>query len=187
MAAATSAGTLRETGLPTATLVAKSIRQQIWEELNLTASAGVAPNKLLAKIASDWRKPNGQFVIQPHEVQAFLLTLPVGRITGAGKVTEACMAQAGIKFVGDIHAMKLDELERAFGSYTQRLHKLARGIDHNPVGLTSRNGRLACASEEWCRASECLHVDCLPLSRHTARAPDDAKHREVRNSAHREC
>jgi DNA polymerase-4 len=58
--------TINKTGINTATLVAKTIRQQIWEELNLTASAGIAPNKFIAKIASDWRKPNGQFVVQPH-------------------------------------------------------------------------------------------------------------------------
>jgi DNA polymerase IV len=71
--------------LPTATLVAKTIRQEIWETTNLTASAGVAPNKFLAKIASDWKKPNGLFVIQPHQVQEFLLALPVGRIPVSGK------------------------------------------------------------------------------------------------------
>ncbi len=119
--------------LPTATLVAKMIRQQIWEDLNLTASAGIAPNKFLAKIASDWRKPNSQFVIQPHEVQAFLLPLPVGRIPGVGKVTESRMAQVGIKTVGDIYAMKLSSLEEHFGRYGSRLYELARGIDHNPV------------------------------------------------------
>ncbi len=120
-------------GLPTATLVAKTIRQQIREELNLTASAGVAPNKFLAKIASDWKKPNGQFVIQPHEVQAFLLPLPVGRIPGVGKVTEAHMARVGIKTVGDIYAMDMPTLEEHFGRYGLRLYELARGIDHNPV------------------------------------------------------
>ena len=125
--------TENKTGLPTATLVAKTIRKQIWDELNLTASAGIAPNKFLAKIASDWRKPNGQFVIQPHEAQAFLLTLPVGRIPGVGKVTEARMAQAGIKLVGDICAMDIATLVREFGSHAQRLHELARGIDHTPV------------------------------------------------------
>src|ERR1700744_3138169 len=114
--------TENKTSLPTATLVAKAIRQQIREELNLTASAGIAPNKFLAKIASDWRKPDGQFVIQPHEVQAFLLTLPVGRIPGVGKVTEARMAQAGIKTVGDVYAMKLAALETHFGSYSVRLY-----------------------------------------------------------------
>ena len=75
-------------GLPTATRVAKAIRQQIRDELHLTASAGVAPNKFLAKIASDWRKPDGLFVIQPDDVSAFLPPLPVGRIPGVGKVTE---------------------------------------------------------------------------------------------------
>ncbi len=125
--------TENKTGLPTATLVAKTVRRQIWEELNLTASAGVAPNKFLAKIASDWRKPNGLFVIQPHEVQQFLLPLPVGRIPGVGSVTEARMAQAGIKTVGDIHTMELAALEEKFGSYALRLYELARGIDENPV------------------------------------------------------
>src|SRR5258707_11051049 len=96
--------------LPTATRVAKMIREQIREELNLTASAGVAPNKFLAKIASDWRKPDGLFVIQPHEVQSFLLPLPVGRIPGVGKVTEARMEKVGIQTVGDIYRMGVETL-----------------------------------------------------------------------------
>jgi DNA polymerase-4 len=121
------------THLPTATRVAIAIREQIRDELNLTASAGVAPNKFLAKIASDWKKPNGLFVIQPHEVQAFLLPLPVGRIPGVGKVTEERMKQAGIHTVGDIHAMEFATLEQHFGRYGTRLHELARGIDHSPV------------------------------------------------------
>src|SRR5438034_433721 len=73
-------------GLTTATRVAQTIRAEIREELQLTASAGVAPNKFLAKIASDWRKPDGLFVIQPDEVQALLVPLPVSRIPGVGKV-----------------------------------------------------------------------------------------------------
>src|SRR5215467_13783761 len=77
-----------KTGLPTAAQVALTIREQIRSELSLTASAGVAPNKFLAKIASDWKKPNGLFVIQPEEVDSFLLPLPVGRLPGVGKVTE---------------------------------------------------------------------------------------------------
>src|SRR6266851_4972507 len=79
--------TENKTGLPTATLVAQTIRKQIREELNLTASAGVAPNKFLAKLASDWRKPDGLFVIRPEDVDGFLSTLPVARIPGVGKVT----------------------------------------------------------------------------------------------------
>jgi DNA polymerase IV len=81
--------TENKTGLPTATLVARTIREQVRQELNLTASAGVAPNKFLAKLASDWRKPDGLFVIQPEDVDAFLLPLPVGRLPGVGKVTGA--------------------------------------------------------------------------------------------------
>jgi DNA polymerase IV len=115
------------------TRVAKMIREQIREELNLTASAGVAPNKFLAKIASDWKKPNGLFVIQPHEVQSFLLPLPVGRIPGVGQVTESRMKAVGIATVGDLHAFELPTLEKHFGSYGLRLYQLARGIDHNPV------------------------------------------------------
>jgi DNA polymerase-4 len=119
--------------LPTATRVAKMIREQIREELNLQASAGVAPNKFLAKIASDWKKPNGLFVIQPHEVQNFLLPLPVGRIPGVGQVTESRMKAVGIATVGDLYALELSTLEDHFGGYGLRLYQLARGIDHNPV------------------------------------------------------
>ncbi|RXH53825.1 DNA polymerase IV [Granulicella sibirica] len=120
-------------GLPSATRVAKMIREQIREELNLTASAGVAPNKFLAKIASDWKKPNGLFVIQPHEAQGFLLSLPVGRIPGVGQVTETRMKTIGIATVGDIGAMDISALKHHFGRYGRRLHELSRGIDHNPV------------------------------------------------------
>jgi DNA polymerase IV len=110
--------TVNKTGLATATKVASAIRQQIREELNLTASAGVAPNKFLAKIASDWRKPNG---------------LLVGRIPGVGKVTEEKLAALGLRSVGELRARSLEELEKRFGRYGQRLYQLARGIDENPV------------------------------------------------------
>ncbi len=120
-------------GLPTATRVARAIREQIREELHLTASAGVAPNKFLAKIASDWRKPDGLFVIQPDEVEAFLTPLPVGRIPGVGKVTERHLAELGIKTVGDLRGVELRILESHFGRYGIRLSELSRGIDDNPV------------------------------------------------------
>jgi len=119
--------------IPTATRVAKTIREQIREELNLTASAGVAPNKFLAKIASDWKKPNGLFVIQPHEIQGFLLPLPIGRIPGVGQVTEARMKAIGIATVGDLCAFDAAALEGQFGRYGRRLYELARGIDDSPV------------------------------------------------------
>ena len=125
--------TENKTDLPTATRVAKAIREQIREELQLTASAGVAPNKFLAKIASDWRKPNGLFVIQPKDVEAFLVPLPVGRIPGVGRVTEARLKQIRVLTVGDLLAHGRETLETQFGRYGTRLHQLARGIDHCPV------------------------------------------------------
>src|SRR5258708_6657896 len=120
-------------GLPTATLVARTIREQIRQELNLTASAGVAPNKFLAKLASDWRKPDGLFVIQPEEIDTFLLPLPVGRLPGVGKVTGERLAKLGIQTVGDLRRGDRSTLEGAFGRYGLRLHELACGIDENEV------------------------------------------------------
>src|SRR5580700_11447285 len=118
--------TENKTGLPTATRVARAIREQIRKELNLTASAGVAPNKFLAKIASDWRKPDGLFVIQPAEVENFLTPLPVGRIPGVSKVTEDRLKQIGVQTVGDLQALDAAVLEQSFGRYGLRLYELAR-------------------------------------------------------------
>ncbi len=125
--------TENKTGLPTATKVARTIREQIRDELHLTASAGVAPNKFLAKIASDWRKPDGLFVIQPEDLDEFLPPLPIGRIPGVGKVTEKRLAELGIKTVGDMRRLELNILEDNFGRYGLRLYQLTRGIDHSPV------------------------------------------------------
>ena len=125
--------TENKTGLPTATRVAKTIREQIREELQLTASAGVAPNKFLAKIASDWRKPDGLFVIQPEDLDTFLPPLPIGRVPGVGKVTEKRLATLGIKTVGDLRSLELHILEDHFGRYGQRLYELTRGIDESEV------------------------------------------------------
>src|SRR5262244_1666851 len=122
-----------KTGLPTATLVARTIREQIRAELNLTASAGVAPNKFLAKIASDWKKPDGLFVIQPEEVDSFLLPLPVGRIPGVGKVTEEKLKRLEIQTIAHLRRMDLATLESRFGRYGVRLYELARGIDDSEV------------------------------------------------------
>ncbi|GAB3366018.1 DNA polymerase IV [Lysobacter rhizosphaerae] len=125
--------TVTKTGLPTATETAEAIRAAIREETQLTASAGVAPNKFLAKIASDWRKPDGLFVVRPHQVLAFLEPLPVGRLPGVGKVMEGKLAQFGITTVGDLRALRLEELEQRFGRWGQRLHELSLGIDDHPV------------------------------------------------------
>jgi DNA polymerase IV len=125
--------TENKTGLPTATLVARTIREQIRQELNLTASAGVAPNKFLAKLASDWRKPDGLFVIQPEDIDAFLLPLPVGRLRGVGKVTGDRLAKLRVQTVADLRKLDLSSLEQQFGRFGLRLHELARGIDDSEV------------------------------------------------------
>src|SRR5438105_570836 len=125
--------TENKTGLPTATLVARTIREQIRQELNLTASAGVATNKFLAKMSSDVRKPDGLFVIQPDEIDAFLLPLPVGRLPGLGKVTEEALAKLRIHTVGELRGLELSVLEDEFGRYGVRLYELARGIDDSEV------------------------------------------------------
>src|SRR5438128_7392341 len=117
-----------KTGLPTATQVARTIREQIRTELSLTASAGVAPNKFLAKIASDWKKPDGLFVIQPEDVDSFLLPLPVGRLPGVGKVTEEKLKQLEVQTIADLRRMDLATLEGRLGRYGVSLYELARGI-----------------------------------------------------------
>jgi DNA polymerase-4 len=122
-----------KTGLPSATAVAQAVRAQIREETALTASAGVAPNKFLAKIASDWRKPDGLFVIRPHEVEAFLVPLPVGVVPGVGKVMVGKLAELGVGTVGELRAAGREVLARRFGHWGERLHELSLGIDERRV------------------------------------------------------
>jgi DNA polymerase-4 len=118
---------------PSATATAETIRAEIREETALTASAGIAPNKFLAKIASDWNKPDGSFVVRPSQVQAFLAPLPVGRIPGVGKVMEKKLADIGVATVGDLRSLAPEELDMRFGSFGRRLALRARGIDERPV------------------------------------------------------
>jgi DNA polymerase-4 len=121
------------TGIPTATETAEKIRSEIREETNLTASAGVAPNKFLAKIASDWKKPDGCFVIRPHQVENFLVDLPVRKIPGVGKVTERELHAININTVGDVRTFTPEQLIERFGKWGTRLWELAHGIDESPV------------------------------------------------------
>jgi DNA polymerase-4 len=120
-------------GLASATAVASAIRAAIREETRLTASAGIAPNKFLAKIASDWRKPDGQFVIKPAQVEAFLAPLPVAKLPGVGKVMEANLAKHGVSTVAQLRLLGAAELERRYGRWGQRLYELSLGIDEHPV------------------------------------------------------
>ena len=113
--------------------IAEKIRAEIFAETELTASAGIAPNKFLAKIASDWRKPNGQFVLHPQKIDAFLETLPLGKIPGVGKVTLKKMQALGMQTAGDLRRFERGELLNHFGRYGYRLYDLARGVDERPV------------------------------------------------------
>lgn len=122
-----------KTGLASATEVAETIRAQIKETTSLTASAGVAPNKFLAKIASDWRKPDGIFVVRPHQIENFLKDLPVKKLPGVGKATQSTLVGMGVSTVSDLLAFELRELETQFGRFGVRLYNLARGIDNNEV------------------------------------------------------
>ncbi len=120
-------------GIASATEVANRIRAEIFETTQLTASAGVAPNKFIAKIASDWNKPNGICVVPPKKVMEFLLPLPLEKIPGVGKVTLKKFHQLKMFTIADMAQRSVDELVHHFGKYGFRLHELARGIDERPV------------------------------------------------------
>jgi len=121
-----------------ATLIAKEIRDTIWEERQLRASAGIAPNKFLAKVASDWKKPNGQFTVSPEMAFEFASHLPVRKIFGVGAVTEKKMKKLGLNFCYDIQKKSLVELESSFGSWGRRLYNLSRGVDDREVKVSRK-------------------------------------------------
>ncbi len=125
--------TANRRGIATAWLTAKEIRARILAETGLTASAGISYNKFLAKLASDHRKPNGQFAVTPDMGEAWVETLPVSRFHGVGPVTAQKMKRLGIETGGDLRAKPLDFLQRHFGSSADWYHAIARGIDHRPV------------------------------------------------------
>ena len=118
---------------PSATATAQAIRARIREVTGLTASAGAAPNKFLAKIASDWNKPDGLFVVSPARVEAFLTPLPVAKIPGVGKVMQGRLEGLGVRTVGELRALERELLRAHFGSFGERLYERARGIDERPV------------------------------------------------------
>jgi DNA polymerase-4 len=116
-----------------ATLIAQEIRRRIFETVGITASAGVAPNKFVAKIASDWNKPDGLFLVRPGEVDDFVAVLPVKKLFGVGKVTAAKLNRLGAETCGDLRGWSLDKLQQHFGSFGARLYSLCRGIDEREV------------------------------------------------------
>ena len=119
--------------IPSATEVAMRIREDIFQATGLTASAGVAPNKFLAKIASDWHKPNGICVIKPSQVQGFIQDLPLKKIPGVGKVTQEKLKSLNLETLGDLQQIDEALLIQHFGKYGRRLFLYAQGIDERPV------------------------------------------------------
>ena len=113
--------------------IARELRARIFAATGLTCSAGIAPNKMLAKIASDWRKPNGQFAVLPNEVEEFMKKLPVGKISGVGPKSAEKFASLGIHACGDLQQYALSEMIRRFGRWGKDLYYLCRGQDDRPV------------------------------------------------------
>jgi DNA polymerase-4 len=114
-------------------LIAQEIRRRIWRETGLAASAGVAPNKFLAKVASDINKPNGLCVIPPSEVAAFMPQLKIEKIPGVGRVTARRMHLRGLRLCGDLQRLSEEQLIDDFGKWGRALYRLCRGEDHRPV------------------------------------------------------
>lgn len=128
-----------------ATSVAKKIKLQVKQERGLTVSVGVAPNRLIAKIASDFDKPDGLTVVKPGRVQAFLDPLSVRSLPGVGPATERRIKGAGIETIGELRAQPLGRLERLFGRHGGTLYRYARGIDERPVRM--RHSRKSLSTE----------------------------------------
>jgi len=113
--------------------VAWAIRERIREETGLTASAGIAPNKFLAKVASDWNKPDGQFEVRAEEADSFTASLPVEKIWGVGRRTAELLHRSGLSTCGAMRERSEIELVRRFGKFGRSLYRLCRGIDERPV------------------------------------------------------
>lgn len=119
--------------IPSATEVAEYIRADIFKVTGLTASAGVAPNKFLAKVASDWHKPNGICIIKPNQVQHFIHDLPLKKIPGVGKVTQEKLTSLNLQTLGDLQQIDENVLILHFGKYGKQLFLFAQGVDERPV------------------------------------------------------
>lgn len=147
-----------------ATLIAKAIRQKIWDTVHLTASAGVSTNKLLAKIASGWNKPNGLFVIRPQDIDQFMKNLSVDELFGVGKVTAKKLHTLGLKTCSDLQAVSLTELIYHFGEKGgTRLYEQCRGIDHRTV--EPNRMRKSLSVEQTFKQDIIMDNHCLPILR----------------------
>ncbi len=146
-----------------ATAIAQAIRARVKEELQLTVSIGIGPNKLIAKIASDADKPDGLTVVKPERVQAFLDPLPVRSLRGVGPATEGKLIDLGLRTVRDVRLARRDELETRFGKFGTQLHRFAHGEDKRSVATVRRRKSVSCErtfAEDVVEVEEMLeHLD----------------------------
>ena len=126
-----------------ATLIAREIRQKVKERVGITISAGIAPNKFLAKIASDWNKPDGEFTIAPSEVEQFILNLPVDKLFGVGKVTAEKLKKLNVFTCGDLQDFREPDLTAKFGKFGKTLFKLCRGVDERELSVERKRKSLS--------------------------------------------
>lgn len=166
-----------------ATLMAQEIRHRIFSTERITASAGVAPNKFLAKVASDWNKPNGQCVVRPEDIDEFVQQLPVTKIFGVGKVTGQRLADLGIETCGDLQTFSQAQLNEYFGVFGTRLYELARGIDERPVS-TNRTPKSLSVEETYAEdlpdLGECLQEVPVLFAEFTLRLARTQKRMSLR-------
>ena len=125
-----------------ATAVAKEIRRRVREERGLTVSVGVGPNRLVAKIASDFNKPDGLTVVPPAKVQVFLDPLPVRRLHGVGPATEKVFVEMGVRTIAELRAVPVETLSERFGKHGRMLFEFCRGVDERPVEVHSERKSL---------------------------------------------
>jgi len=116
-----------------ATKIAEAIRDEVRSTIKITISAGIAPNKFLAKVASDWNKPDGQFLILPEDIEEFVSALPVKKLPGVGKVTSSRLKNIGIETCADVRQFDEEKLKTKFGSFAERLIRLSKGVDNRAV------------------------------------------------------
>ncbi len=167
-----------------ATLIAQEIRRLIFKERKLTASAGIAPNKFLAKVASDWKKPNGQFTVTPKMIDEFVRKLPVDHIYGVGKVTSARLNKMGIKTCADLQSYTLDELTDNFGVWGEDLYGLCRGIDDRDIDTFWERKSLSVEytyPEDLKNSKECIDVLDELYDDLGSRFDDDCKEKTVKS------
>ena len=146
---------------PSATILAQRIRAEIYQELGLTASAGVSCNKFLAKVASDFNKPNGLTTVPPEKAVDFLAVLPIRKFFGVGKVTEKKMLHLGIKTGHDLHRMDQGMLNSHFGKTGSFLYHIVRGIDERPVEPARERKSIGSETTLYCDTDDKKEIDTI--------------------------